>query len=47
MREHEWQRETGDDNKGCDEAAEVDGSRALTNVGGEVFTAAVREERIG
>ena len=47
MRKYEWQREASDYNKGGDEAAEVDGSRALARVGGEIITPAMREERVG
>ena len=41
MREYEWQREAGDDNKRGDEAAEVDGAGALAIVGRKVVTSAV------
>jgi len=47
MCENEWQCEASDDNKGGDEAAEVDGSRALARFGGEIITPAMREERVG
>jgi hypothetical protein len=47
MRENEWQWKASDDNEGSDEAAEVDGSRALAIVGGEVLSTAMGEERIG
>jgi hypothetical protein len=47
MRENEWQRKASDNNEGGDEAAEVDGSRALAIVGGEVLSTAMGEENIG
>ena len=47
MRKYEWQCEASDYNKGGDEAAEVNGSRALAGVGGEIITPAMREERVG
>jgi len=47
MGENEWQRKASDDNEGGDEAAEVDGSRALAIVGGELLTTAMGEESIG
>ena len=47
MCKYEWQCEASDHNKGGDEAAEVNGSRALARVGGEIITPAMREECVG
>lgn len=47
MCEYKWQCEASDDNEGGNETAEIDGSRALALVGGEVISPAVREERVG
>ena len=44
MREYEWQREAGDDDKGGDKATEIDGTGALAIVGRKVVTSAVCEE---
>lgn len=44
MREYEWQREAGDDNKCGDKATEVYGAGGAFGVVGKVITSAMCEE---